>query len=211
MSSLGRASQISPSAHRLYRALIDGIVVTGELLDGDALVWATRLHPEELSRLFDELAHADWIGRDERGDIVALYPFAPEPTDVRVQIEEAERFAMCATDALGVAPLLDRDVTIRSWCVHCEAPIHLALRPTRIALRHPAGIVIVRRRTAGPAHQTRCAVTRFTCSPDHGQAWLGAHGGPNDVLVSLEAAFVEARAIFGEAYTYGRSAVVRPV
>jgi hypothetical protein len=211
MSSLGRASQLSPNAHRLFRALIDGVVVTGELPDGDALVWATRLHPEELLRLLDELEAGDWLGRDHAGEIVALYPFSPDPTDVRVEIEGEERYAMCATDALGIAPMLERDTTIRASCVWCEAPIHVALRPSRIALRHPAGTLIVRRRTAGPAFLQRCAATRFACSPQHGQDWIETHGTANDVLASLEAAFVEARAIFGDAYSHGRSSEIRPL
>jgi hypothetical protein len=34
----------------------------------------------------------------------------------------------------------------------------------------------------------------------HAEAWLRAHGGPDDVLQSLETAFLEAQAIFGDAY-----------
>ena len=46
----------------------------------------------------------DWAGRDQAGVIVALYPFSTVPTPVRVRLDGAERYAMCAIDALGIAP-----------------------------------------------------------------------------------------------------------
>lgn len=204
-SPLGRAIVVSPPAHRLYRALIDGLLLTGELPGPDEIVWATELPPDEIDAAGAELLEGDWIGVDLRGSIVALYPFSPRPTPTRVRIDGEERYAMCATDALGVAPMLHQDVAIVSVCPVCDSTIRLTVRPGQIALRHPASTVIIRRRTRGPAHRQRCGVTRLACSPDHARDWIEANGGVDDVIVSLESAFIEARAIFGESYSHGRS------
>jgi hypothetical protein len=103
---------------------------------------------------------------------------------------------MCAVDALGIAPMLGQPVQVRAECPTCRAHIQIAVRPDRIALRHPASTVVIRRRASGPAHLNRCSATRFACSPDHAQAWIDGQGGPDDVIRSLEASYREAISLF---------------
>jgi hypothetical protein len=157
-----------------------------------------------VSAALAELVEREWAGRDAAGRLTALFPFATRPTGVRVRLGDAEREAMCAIDALGVAPMLARTVVVASACPVCGAHLRLTVTPEKVAEAAPDGAVVIRRRTPGPAHLTRCDATRFACSPEHGAAWLREHGGPDDRVEPLAAAFEEAQRLFGDAYRHGR-------
>ena len=63
------------------------------------------------------------------GTLMLAYPFAGTPTAFRVIMPDGrERYAVCAIDALGVAPMLGRPVTIRSHCHHCREPLEIHVR-----------------------------------------------------------------------------------
>ena len=49
----------------------------------------------------------------------AFYPFSGHPTPHRVRFDGREVYAMCAIDALGVAPMLHRPIEVVS-----SDPIH---------------------------------------------------------------------------------------
>jgi len=66
--------------------------------------------------------------RDGRVDIA--YPFSALPTPFRVELAEGrERYACCAIDALGVAPMLGQRVHIQSHCYHCGEALELWADP----------------------------------------------------------------------------------
>lgn len=115
----GRAPQLSPDAHRLYRALIDHVIAAGVAPFADVLVRTTSLDDVRVADALAELVERAWAGRDAAGRLTALFPFATRPTGVRVRLGDAERQAMCAIDALGVAPMLARTVAVSSTCAVC--------------------------------------------------------------------------------------------
>jgi Alkylmercury lyase len=58
------------------------------------------------------------------------YPFSAFPTPFVVQLADGqERYACCAIDALGIAPMLAQRVRIRSRCHHCGEPLELGVAP----------------------------------------------------------------------------------
>jgi hypothetical protein len=62
------------------------------------------------------------------------YPFSASPTPFVVRLADGkERYACCATDALGIAPMIGQAVTVRSGCHHCNAAL------TFSATRHGPG------------------------------------------------------------------------
>lgn len=201
----GRTLTVGADAHRLYRALIDGVLATGAVPADRALRAATGLDGAALVATFDELVAADWAGRDATGALTALYPFSLVPTPVQVTLDGATRDAMCAIDALGVAPLLDRPVTIASGCVVCGAALALTVAPDGPRAAEPTAIGVVLRRAVGPAHLNRCGAIRFVCSPEDGAAQLATSGDPDDSFLPLDAAFARARTIFADWYRAGRA------
>jgi hypothetical protein len=77
-----------------------------------------------------ELDAADLIGLD--GDRVRLaYPFTAEPNDFAVVLPGGRvRYACCAIDALGVAPMTGAPVRLSSRCHRSGAPLVFDVDPT---------------------------------------------------------------------------------
>lgn len=81
--------------------------------------------PEALSALDD-----DDLIRVRDGHVDIAYPFSAAPTPFVVRLPGGqERYACCATDALGMAPMLDQPLEIRSRCHHCGEPLQFSVTP----------------------------------------------------------------------------------
>jgi len=64
-------------------------------------------------------------------EIPLAYPFSATRTPFAITLADGrERFACCATDALGIAAMLGAHIVIRSRCHHCGEPLELAADST---------------------------------------------------------------------------------
>jgi hypothetical protein len=78
------------------------------------------------------------------GLVDVAYPFSAFPTPFVVQLAEGqERYACCAIDALGIAPMLAQRVRIRSRCHHCGEPLELGVDPAGSGLEAEGAMVWV--------------------------------------------------------------------
>ena len=85
---------------------------------------ATALH-DALVALDD-----DDVIRVRAGQIDIAYPFSGTPTPFRLRLSGGrERYACCATDALGIAPMVGEPVEIASSCHHCGEPLKFDATP----------------------------------------------------------------------------------
>ena len=104
-----------------------------------------------LARLDRELARLDVqdliVLKD---DAVALaYPFSGLATQFVVRLANGqERYACCATDALGIAAMLRQRIEIRSPCHHCGEPLTVAADPSGAEPAAAGMMVWVGRRAA---------------------------------------------------------------
>jgi hypothetical protein len=72
----------------------------------------------------------DDLIRVRGGHVDIAYPFSAIPTAFVVRLADGqERYACCAIDALGIAPMLSRRVHIRSRCYHCEIVLDFTAWP----------------------------------------------------------------------------------
>ena len=72
----------------------------------------------------------DDLIRVRDGHVDVAYPFAAAPTSFVIRLPDgAERYACCATDALGIAPMLGLSVHIGTKCHHCQAPLNFSVSP----------------------------------------------------------------------------------
>ena len=85
---------------------------------------------------------ADDLIRVRAGQVDMAYPFSAAPTPFRVRLSTGgERYACCATDALGIAPMIGEPVEITSACPHCGEVLKVAVTPHGVG-RDPEGVMV---------------------------------------------------------------------
>jgi hypothetical protein len=98
----------------------------------DIIAASSGAAPDTLHDAFVALDDEDLI-RVRAGQIDIAYPFSAAPTPFRVRLSGGrERHACCATDALGLAPMVGEPVEITSSCHHCGDPLKFAATPQRV-------------------------------------------------------------------------------
>jgi hypothetical protein len=116
-----RSARETPTALAILRAFLEhgGPVPVASLnADPDELIY---LHNRDLIR----------IDVRDGGDRIDLaYPFSASPTPFIVQLSDGrERYACCATDALGFAPMIGQSVNIRSRCERSRTLLEFTVTP----------------------------------------------------------------------------------
>jgi alkylmercury lyase-like protein len=119
----GRETQVS---RRVLRAFLD----RGGPIPVEHIVAA---FPDSSAAVIHQALAAldsDDLLRVRDGQIDIAYPFSASPTPFLIRLGDGtERYACCATDALGIAPMIGRAVEIRSRCHHCQEPVEFAASP----------------------------------------------------------------------------------
>jgi hypothetical protein len=73
---------------------------------------------------------ADDLIRIRDGQVDIAYPFSASPTPFAVRLPGGkQRYACCAVDALGIAPMVGQGVDIQSRCHDCGDPLHFSVTP----------------------------------------------------------------------------------
>ncbi len=201
---LGRAGRgrLAPAAGGLRavkQAVLRSFAATGHPPGADMLDRAASGTGASASTILAELAREDFVTLDAGGRIRAAYPFSAAPTAHRVRIAgRAKVYAMCAVDALGIAPMLAADAVIFSADSHTGAAVtvtftagHAAWQPVR------AVVFSARRCCAGPAAEVSCGFVNFFTSPATARAWQRSHPEITGTILSQQQAERIGRDIFG--------------
>jgi len=69
--------------------------------------------------------------------ILMAHPFSSIASPFEVTISNKKYFANCAWDAIAFHVMLDKDVTVDSFCHHCAAKIKIELSKNKIASSKP--------------------------------------------------------------------------
>ncbi len=87
--------------------------------------------PEKVVEALAALDEDDLL-RISASRVDLAYPFSVSPTPFVVDLGRGrgERYACCAIDALGLAPMLGEPARIRSRCHHCAIPLALSVDPS---------------------------------------------------------------------------------
>lgn len=110
-----RVAPVEGGLRAVHQAVLRAFARTGRpplpgVLDEAAAPFGAR-GAQAMRALHDE----DFLRLDSDGAISAAYPFSPTPTVHRVTVHRGPTVhAMCATDALGMAAMLGKDITIAS-------------------------------------------------------------------------------------------------
>jgi len=147
----------------------------------------------------ERLVTEDLIHFDDEGEVTVAYPFSGQPTRHRVRIEGHTVYAMCAIDALGAAPMLERAIVIDSSDPLTNAEISIWLQPDGTGTWQPNEAVVVTGRAGpdGSAFKGCCQVLNFFASPDNAQRYLFEREDVTGFPITMPQAVEVGRAIFG--------------
>ncbi len=96
----------------------------------DEIVAGFHDGPAEATRAALVALDDDDLIRIRDGLVDIAYPFSASPTPFVVRVGGGdERYACCAVDALGLAPMVGQRVEIRSRCHHCGTPLEVSATP----------------------------------------------------------------------------------
>ena len=149
-----------------------------------------------------ELAADDFLCLDQGGRISAAYPFSAAPTGHLVQITgRPPVYAMCAIDALGIAPMLGTSVLISSADPVTAEPIAVIVDGSDSVWRPATAVMFVGRtadQCAGPSAAICCSYINFFASRPVAVAWARGHREIDGGILSQARALEIGEQIFGQ-------------
>ena len=121
-----RAAREAPLVRLILRTFLER---GGPIPIQDIVAASSDGSPEAIHDALIALDDDDLI-RVRAAHIDVAYPFSAASTPFRVRLSDGrERYACCATDALGMAPMVGELVEIRSQCHHCGALLGFSVTP----------------------------------------------------------------------------------
>ncbi|WP_238164089.1 alkylmercury lyase family protein [Kribbella pittospori] len=151
------------------------------------------------TKALEALHELDAIRLSPEGKIAVAYPFSATPTRHRVRIaDQVDVYAMCAVDALGIAPMLGQDTVIQSADPTDGSGITV-VRRTGSTHWDPAGAVVFIGADpgGGPSADCCCDYLNFFATRAAAEAWTAAHPQvPGQIINQREAEDLAVR-LFG--------------
>jgi hypothetical protein len=151
--------------------------------------------------VLETLARHDLVHLDGNGEIAVAYPFSGRPTAHRARFPNGhEAFAMCAIDALGIAPMFGEPIEISSSDKLSGEEIQARVSPGGEAEWRPESAVVVAGAVdpEGDSCASCCPVLNFFASARNAEHWLGEHPEVRGEVISMPEAFLAGRAVFGK-------------
>jgi hypothetical protein len=147
------------------------------------------------------LSREDLVHRGTDGEVTVAYPFSGRPTAHRVRFPNGHAIdAMCAIDALGIAPMFGQRIEIESRDPVSGEEIRAQVAPDGPGEWWPQSAVVVAGaiRNQGDACSGCCPVLNFFASPANAARWLAQHPEVRGDLISMDEAAAAGRAVFGD-------------
>jgi hypothetical protein len=201
-SKLGaaRRARLSEAERELYFWILRRFATDGGPSSVELRAAAERLGLEANSAL-ETLAREDLVHRGADEEIAVAYPFSGRPTAHRVRFPGGyEVDAMCAIDALGVAPMFGEAIEIESRDPLSGDEIRARVAPDASVEWSPESAVVVAGaiRSQGDACGGCCPVLNFFASAANAQRWLTEHPEVRGSSISMREAAAAGRAVFGD-------------
>jgi hypothetical protein len=201
-SKLGPARRggLTDPERELYLWILRRFAVTGRPSSAAIREEANALGVE-FERALATLARRDLVHLGADSEIAVAYPFSGRPTAHRVRFQSGHEVdAMCAIDALGIAPMFAQPIEITSRDPVTEEQIRVRLAPDGQGRWRPESTVVV---SGAIARQCEsfcgcCRVLNFFAKSANGRAWLAQHPDVRGDVVSMPDAITAGRAVFGD-------------
>jgi hypothetical protein len=201
-SKLGpaRRARLVDSERELYFWILRRFAARGRPSSAQVREEAERLGTG-VERALESLAREDLVHLGADGEIAVAYPFSGRPTVHNVHFENGHAVhAMCAIDALGIAPMFDEPIEITSRDPLTDDEVRVRIASDGGGASHPESAVVV----AGALDRGQdsccgcCPVLNFFTSTDTAERWLEGHSEVRGHVISMREAISAGRAVFGD-------------
>jgi len=197
-----RTRRLNEAERNLYRWILDRFAHATPPHTEAVSERARALGLEPLGALAT-LATEDLVHADEYGAILVAYPFSARPRGHGVLIDNKRTVeAMCAIDALGIAPMLNLPIEITSQDPFSGAEVWVRLDPAEGAWWEPETAVVLAGSSCrdGPSFSGCCEALNFFESPDNANHYLHEHAEVAGLPISIPDAIEVGRAVFGDIF-----------
>lgn len=194
-----RAIPIEHDEAAVHRAILRGFAATGAPPTEEDLSAVLGDHGRPLADVLSALHQMDAIRLAPDGHIAVAYPFSATPTRHRVRIaNRTDVFAMCAIDALGIAPMLGADTLISSDDASIGEPVMVSTIDGRTKWTPSTAVAVIGAGAGGgPSADCCCDYLNLFTNVDAANAWLTSHPHvPGQVLAQDAAEQLSVR-LFG--------------
>jgi len=170
-----RQAALPPALAAVHRAVLRSLVERGRPLTRDEI--AAMLPDHDVDAALVRLGGDDLLvlAAGSR-EVVGAYPVTSEPTPHQVTVHGHTIHAMCALDAVSVAPMFGADTVIESRCHVTGTPIRIRQSGDRLLAVEPADDVQVGVRWQSPtgvAAHSMCLEMVFLADRATGEQWQG--------------------------------------
>jgi Alkylmercury lyase len=194
-----RHARLSDSERELYFWILSNFGSTGRPTAANMRLAAEHFGLDPHQALH-ALATQDLVHTDQDQEILVAYPFSGRPTEHRVRFQSGhEVHAMCAIDALGIAPMFDQSIEIASRDPLTGEDMRVELAPDGAGSWQPEETVVVCGASgSGESCSNCCPVLNFFVSTENGERWLEARPDVRGYVMTMSDAIEAGRAVFGD-------------
>ena len=170
-----RQDKLSPALKVVHQKVLSSLIMQGRPPDEDDL--KVILGGADMQTSLHRLGADDLIVLDAAGKhLLGAYPVTLEDTPHKLSVNGHLIHAMCALDAVAVAPLFATEVLIESTCYLSRTPIIIHMRGDSILEVQPTAAVTVAVRWQMPsavAAHSMCMEMVFFRDRAGAEAWQG--------------------------------------
>ena len=156
----------------VHRKVLKSFADTGKPLTRSQI--AKQAGEERANEVLEKLAADDLIVLSgDRKEITGAYPFTVEKRVHSVNINGQDAYAMCALDALSVAPMCMASTRILSRCHVTDTPLEIQMNADKILSAMPADVHVGIRwqSTSGCAAKNLCMEMVYLKDASTAQSW----------------------------------------
>ncbi|MBL4743226.1 MAG: hypothetical protein JKX87_01075 [Cycloclasticus sp.] len=102
----------SSDVNRLHQDILLSCIAKGRFLSKEEM----SHYVGDVSEAIDVLSKRGLVTLNSNGDLIGAYPFSRNERNYAVQVNEYKLYAMCALDALAIAPMFKLATQITSRC-----------------------------------------------------------------------------------------------
>ena len=167
-----RQDRLDPALKDLHRSILRSFVATGKPLSRVQL--EKQLGSEKVDSILQQLAGDDLLVLAvDKQEISGAYPFTIEERAHRVNVNGQDMYAMCALDALSIAPMCNVSTRILSRCHITKTSIEVQMNGDKVLNAIPADIHVGIRwqGTSGCAAKNLCMEMVFLKDAATAEAW----------------------------------------